>query len=201
MLGVILFCIGVMYTPGPVNILSLNCGMQRGPATHVPFCLGVGTALAFWFTLVGYAGAAVVGSGVLPIIAGLGTCFILYLGWKVVTSDVSLRRAEEPVAALDFKDGLLMQLLNPKAFMVVLPVTTILFPAVGIGGAAVAGWALGLGVLSVGAPLTYAAIGAMVSRRIENARYFRWLNFVMGVMLFLVAGDMAYEHVYLALLG
>jgi threonine/homoserine/homoserine lactone efflux protein len=201
MLGIILFCIGVMYTPGPVNILSLNCGMQRGPVTHVPFCLGVGTALAFWFTLVGYAGTAVVGGGMLPIIAGLGTCFILYLGWKVVTSDVNLVRSEEPTAALDFKDGLLMQLLNPKAFMVVLPVTTIQFPAAGIGGAAVAGWALALGALSVGAPLSYAAIGTLVFRRIDNARYFKWLNYAMGAMLFLVAGDMAYEHVYLALLG
>ncbi|WP_338666824.1 LysE family translocator [Pseudodesulfovibrio methanolicus] len=201
MLGIILFCIGVMYTPGPVNILSLNCGMQRGPATHVPFCLGVGAALAFWFTLVGYAGTAVVGGGMLPVIAGLGTCFILYLGWKVVTSDVNLVQTEEPMAALDFKDGLLMQLLNPKAFMVVLPVATIQFPAVGIGGAAVAGWSLALGTLSVGAPLSYAAIGALVSRRIDNARYFKWLNYAMGAMLFLVAGDMAYEHVYLALFG
>jgi threonine/homoserine/homoserine lactone efflux protein len=85
--------------------------------------------------------------------------------------------------------------------MVVLPVTTIQFPAAGIGGAAVAGWALALGALSVGAPLSYAAIGTLVFRRIDNARYFKWLNYAMGAMLFLVAGDMAYEHVYLALLG
>ena len=201
MLGIVLFCIGVMYTPGPVNILSLNCGMQRKISRHVPFCLGVGTALAFYFSLVGYAGTAVVGGKMLPIIAGLGTCFILYLGWKVVSSDVNLDRTEEPAAALDFKDGLFMQLLNPKAFMVVLPVTTILFPAAGIDGAAVAGWALGLGVLSVWAPLSYAAIGALVSRRVENVRYFKWLNYAMGAMLFLVAGDMAYEQVYLALAG
>jgi threonine/homoserine/homoserine lactone efflux protein len=201
MLGIILFCIGVMYTPGPVNILSLNCGMQRGPAPHLRFCLGVGAALSFWFALVGYAGAAVVGGGVLPLIAGLGTCFILYLGWKVVTSDVDLARSEEPVAALDFKDGLFMQLLNPKAFLVVMPVATIQFPAAGIGGAAVAGWSLALGALGVGAPLSYAAIGALVSRRVENVRYFKYLNYFMGAMLFLVAADMAYEHVYLALAG
>ncbi|OIQ48936.1 cysteine/O-acetylserine exporter [Pseudodesulfovibrio hydrargyri] len=201
MLGIILFCIGVMYTPGPVNILSLNCGMQRSPSRHIPFCLGVGTALAFWFTVVGYAGAVVVGGGMLPLIAGLGTCFILYLGWKVVTSDVNLGRDAESVPAMDFKDGLFMQLLNPKAFMVVLPVTTIQFPAAGIGGAAVAGWSLVLGILSVGAPFSYAAIGALVSKRIDNARYFKLLNYIMGVMLFLVAGDMAYEHVYLALAG
>jgi threonine/homoserine/homoserine lactone efflux protein len=190
-----------MYTPGPVNILSLNCGLQRGPATHVPFCLGVGTALAFWFTLVGYAGTAVVGGSLQPLIAGLGTCFILYLGWKVVSADVDVVRAEDPVAALDFKDGLFMQLLNPKAFVVVLPVATIQFPAAGIEGAAVAGWSLALGALGVGAPLSYAAIGTLVSSRMENARYFKYLNFVMGAMLFLVAADMAYEHVYLALVG
>jgi threonine/homoserine/homoserine lactone efflux protein len=201
MLGIFLFCIGVMYTPGPVNILSLSCGMQRGPLAHIPFCLGVGAALAFWFTVVGYAGAAVVGGGTLPIIAALGTCFVLYLGWKVVTSDVNLSQTEESVAAVDFKDGLFMQLLNPKAFMVVLPVTTIQFPAAGIDGAAVAGWSLALGVLSVGAPFSYAAIGALVAKRMEKERYFKWLNYAMGAMLFLVAGDMAYEQIYLPLLG
>lgn len=201
MLGIILFCIGVMYTPGPVNILSLNCGMQRGPLSHVPFCLGVGAALAFWFALVGYAGAVVVGGPMLPVIAGLGTCFILYLGWKVVTADVDAPRTDKPVAALDFKDGLFMQLLNPKAFMVVLPVTTIQFPAAGIAGADVAIWSLALGALGVGAPLSYAAIGAAVTRRLGDTRYFRYLNYVMGGMLFVVAADMAYEHVYLPWVG
>lgn len=201
MLGTILFCIGVMYTPGPVNILSLNCGMQRSPLAHVPFCLGVGAALAFWFTLVGYAGAAVVGGGLLPFIAGLGTCFILYLGWKVVTADMDAARTDAPVAALDFKDGLFMQLLNPKAFLVVLPVTTVQFPAAGIEGGAVAAWSLALGALSVGAPLSYAAIGAVVSRRMGDMRALRYLNYVMGVMLFIVAADMAFEHVYLPLVG
>jgi threonine/homoserine/homoserine lactone efflux protein len=201
MLGILLFCIGVMYTPGPVNILSLNCGMQRRPSRHLPFCLGVGTALVIYFSLVGYAGSAVVSGGVLPVIAGLGTCFILYLGWKVVSSKVDLSRTEESVAALNFKDGLLMQLLNPKAFMVVLPVTTIQFPAAGIDGAAVAAWSLVLGILSVGAPMFYAAVGALISRRIESARYFKYMNYIMGGMLLLVAGDMAYEHVYLALVG
>ena len=201
MFGIVLFCIGVMYTPGPVNILSLNCGMQRKVSRHVPFCLGVGTAWPFISPWWATPETAVVGGKMLPIIAGLGTCFILYLGWKVVSSDVNLDRSEEPAAALDYKDGLLMQLLNPKAFMVVLPVTTIQFPAAGIEGSAVAGWALALGLLSVGAPLSYAAIGALVSRRIESARYFKWLNYAMGAMLFLVAVDMAYEQVYLALMG
>jgi len=201
MLGIVLFCFGVMYTPGPVNILSLNCGMQRKTSRHVPFCLGVGTALAFYFALVGYVGTAIVGSGVLPLIAGLGSCFILYLGWKVVTSDVDLARSEKSVGALDYKDGLLMQLLNPKAFMVVLPVATIQFPAAGIEGPAVVGWALALGALAVGAPLSYAAIGALLSKRVKRYRYFKYLNYVMGAMLFLVAGDMAYEQVYLVIAG
>jgi threonine/homoserine/homoserine lactone efflux protein len=55
--------------------------------------------------------------------------------------------------------------------------------------------------LSVGAPFSYAAIGALVAKRMEKERYFKWLNYAMGAMLFLVAGDMAYEQIYLPLLG
>ena len=200
MLGIILFCIGVMYTPGPVNILSLNCGMQRPVSTHLPFCLGVGAALCFWFMVIGYAGAAVVSGGALPFISGLGVCFILYLAWKVAGAEVDTR-AQTPSAAMDFTDGLLMQLLNPKAFMVVLPVTTVQFPAAGIGGAGVALWSMGLGAMSVGAPMAYALLGATAARRMGDAKCFRYFNYIMAVMLFLVAADMAYEHIYMALVG
>ena len=141
-----------------------------------------------------------VGGGALPFISGLGVCFILYLAWKVAVAEVETRTVT-PVAAMDFKDGLFMQLLNPKAFMVVLPVTTVQFPAVGIHEGWVAIWSICLGAMSVGAPMSYALIGAMASRRIGSTKYFQYFNYLMAVMLFIVAVDMAYEHVYPALAG
>jgi threonine/homoserine/homoserine lactone efflux protein len=77
MLGILFFAIGVMYTPGPVNILSLNSGAQKQFTAHIPFCYGVGTALIFWFLLIGYTGSLIVNDTLLPVIAVAGICFIL----------------------------------------------------------------------------------------------------------------------------
>lgn len=199
MLGIIFYCLGIMYTPGPVNILSLNRGVQNRYTAHIPFCAGVGTALFFLFLLVGYAGSAVIGGGVVPVVSALGTLFILYLAWKIIGAEVGSLEDDGKKVSLTFRDGLLMQLLNPKSFMAVLPVTAVQFPAAGIDGFQISVWSMGLGIMGLGAPLSYAFFGAKLSRFVEKSVYLTWFNRLMGVALILVAVDMAYHHVYLAL--
>lgn len=199
MLGILLYAVGVMYTPGPVNILSLNSGIHRYFTTHLPFCLGVASALWFWFMLIGYTGSAVVDDALLPFIAVLGVCFIIYLASKILRTDTNADADDTPTTALGFRDGLLMQLLNPKSMLVVLPVTTVQFPAAHIDGIQIAFWSMGLGALGFGAPFAYAAFGSMVARRFGKGDYLKYLNRIMGAMLIAVAADMAYHHIYLAL--
>jgi len=197
MIGIVLYCFGVMYTPGPVNVLSLNQGVQRRFTQHIPFCVGVGGALCLWFLFVGYAGSAVMSDKVMPIISGLGSAFILYLAYKIIFSNVDGLVDEEESSAFTFRDGLLMQLLNPKSFLAVLPVTAVQFPAAGIEGVQIALWAVGLSALGFGAPLAYTYVGSKLSRFISNTTCLRWFNYLMGAALIYVAWDMAYKHVFL----
>ena len=197
MLGILIYCIGVMYTPGPVNILSLNRGVQNGLAAHIPFCAGVGGALCLWFLLIGYTGSAVVNQELMPYIAILGVGYILYLACKILSSDTHGAKAHENSGDLKFRDGFFMQLLNPKSFLAVLPVTAVLFPAAGIEGGQIALWSVGLSVLGFGAPLGYAAVGANVSKLVENKGVMKGFNTVMGIMLIAVALDIAYSQIYL----
>lgn len=199
MLGIVLYAIGVMYTPGPVNLISLTNGMQRRVADHIPFSIGVASALCFWFLLVGYTGRAVLNEKMLPVVAGLGVCFILYLAYKILSSSVDTEQDSKPVAALNYKDGLLMQVLNPKSFLVVLPVATVQFPAAGIEGTGIAVWSILLGIMGFGAPFLYAVFGSTVTRHVSKASCLKYVNYFMGIMLIAVAVDMAYNHVYLAL--
>ncbi len=199
MLGILLFAIGVMYTPGPVNILSLNSGAQKRFRAHIPFCFGVASALWIWFMLIGYTGSMIVNDTLLPVIAVAGVCFILYLTYKILSSKVEDVGKNATVTVLTYKDGLLMQLLNPKSMLVVLPVTTVQFPAAGIDGVWIAIWSVCLGTLGFGAPFAYAACGAYVSRYFRGNTYLKVMNVIMGLMLLAVAADMAYAHVYLAL--
>lgn len=200
MLGIILFAIGVMYTPGPVNILSLNRGLQDRLFAHLPFCMGVSHALFVWFLGVGYAGDFLVGasfvdSAMLPALGAVGVAFISYLAYKVATASVKDVADSDSKALLGYRDGFFMQLFNPKALMVVLPVTTVQYPAVGIHGIWIAVWALGLSLLAFGAPAGYALVGNVVGSRVKNAGFLKLVNTIMAVLLAAVAADMAWEFV------
>jgi threonine/homoserine/homoserine lactone efflux protein len=94
-----------------------------------------------------------------------------------------------------------MQLLNPKAMLVVLPVTTIQFPAAGIEGVWITVWSIGLGALGFGAPMLYAALSSFITRHVRGTGYLKYLNIVMGLMLIAVAADMGYHHVYAVIWG
>ncbi|CCH49151.1 LysE family translocator [Pseudodesulfovibrio piezophilus] len=200
MLNILIFSIGIMYTPGPVNILSFNNGLQKNMATQFMFSMGVGCALLFYLLLVGYAGSSVIDESMLPYIGLLGGAFILFLAGKVILSEVNMHGAEKCSLNLTFKDGLLMQLLNPKSFLVVLPVATVQFPAAGIEGVDIAVWSLLLALFGFGAPTLYAMVGAMVGHRLNRSGYFKCFNMLMGLMLIFVACDIVYHQTYLPLI-
>lgn len=99
------------------------------------------------------------------------------------------------------RQGLILQLLNPKGVVATLPIATIQFPGAGIHGTGILVWSVVLAVLAIGAPGSYALVGHLLGRRIENPRFFRWFNRVMAALLFYVAASIGYEFVYLPLSG
>ena len=201
MLEIIIFAFGIMYTPGPVNLLSLNNGMQNRLITQIPYSLGVGAGLFIWFMAVGYAGTSLINGKILPYVGILGAGFILYLAYKVLTARVDVKGQGAPLNLFTFRNGLLMQSLNPKNFMVVLPVTTVLFPAAGVTGAMIAVWAVILAFMGFASPTLYACVGSLLGRRLDSPKMFRLFNIAMGLLLIYVALDMFYGQVCLPLAG
>lgn len=95
----------------------------------------------------------------------------------------------------------MIQLLNPKAMIATLPIASIQFPAAQIHGWSLLPWSLLLGLLAAGAPGSYSLLGDLVGRRIQDPRWFRYFNLIMAALLLYSAGALAYQHVYLLLLG
>lgn len=180
------FCI--MYSPGPVNLLALNGGLKGDGWTMTGYCVGVGAGMFSAFLVLGYAGEALVRQAVLPWIAVVGSGYILYLALRLFVSTVSTEQPERRAYPRPgFREGYLLQVLNPKGFMVIVPVTTLMFPAAHVTGIAVT-FAAGLISLgAIGAPASYAVLGALAGRRIRTDRYLRLLNKAMALMLALVA--------------
>jgi len=199
MLEILAYAIGVMYTPGPINLLGLHSGINGKTREHIGFFGGVGSAMFILFTLLGYLGLTFINPALLPYISLIGCTYILYIAWKVVRSNVNLSHKTEQTAVLSFSNGLIMQLLNPKALVATLPISTIQFPAAGISGSAILVWSCLLALLAFGAPGSYSLVGSLMGKRINNPFYFKVFNCLMCGLLIFVAVSIGYEHVYLLL--
>ncbi|MDC5818871.1 LysE family transporter [Vibrio europaeus] len=195
------YAIGVMYTPGPVNLLGLHSGLNRNTRSHLGFFIGVGMAMFILFVMLGFIGLKVINPQVLPFISLAGCLYILHIAWKVAGANVELSQETSDSNSLSFRDGLLMQLLNPKALVATLPVSTIQFPSVGITGGAIVLWSLVLAILAFGAPTSYSLAGLVLGKRISNPNYFKVFNLLMATLLVYVSLTIGYEHVVTPLLA
>ncbi|MDN6321961.1 MAG: LysE family transporter [Halomonas sp.] len=199
MLAIVAYALGVMYTPGPVNLLGLNIGINGQARQSVGFCLGVGTAMLAYLLILGWAGAAWIDDEALIVVSALGCGYIVYLASKIARSSVDISEPANAPRLVNYRDGLVMQLLNPKAILATLPITTLQFPAADIHGFSLVFWAFGLAMLAAGAPGSYIVIGSVVGSRIKNPGVVKGFNWVMAGLLIAVALSIGYEHVWLSL--
>lgn len=199
MLGIVAYALGAMYSPGPVNLLGLNIGINGQAKSSLGFCLGVGTAMFAYLFLLGWVGAAWINDEALLVVSALGCSYIIYLASKIARSSTELSEPDNAPRIVNYRDGLVMQLLNPKAIVATLPIATMQFPAADIHGLNLVAWAFGLAMLAAGAPGSYVIIGSLVGNRIKNPKVIKRFNWVMAGLLVAVALSIAYEHVWLPL--
>lgn len=208
MLGIVAYALGAMYSPGPVNLLGLNVGINGQAKTSLGFCLGVGTAMLAYLLLLGWAGTEWIDEEALIVVSALGCGYIIYLATKIARSSADLstdlntdvNKHDHAPHLLRFRDGLVMQLLNPKAIIATLPIATLQFPAAGIQGVSLIIWAFGLAILAAGAPGSYIVIGSLVGHRIKSVGIIKYFNWVMAGLLIAVALSIGYEHVWVPLI-
>ncbi|MBT2785537.1 MULTISPECIES: LysE family transporter [unclassified Halomonas] len=199
MLAIVAYALGAMYSPGPVNLLGLNVGINGQAQKSLGFCLGVGTSMLIYLLLLGWVGTAWINDDAMIVVSALGCGYIVYLASKIARSSLDISTPDNAPRLVNYRDGLVMQLLNPKAIVATLPITTLQFPAAGIEGVSLVVWALGLAVLAAGAPGSYILIGSLVGQRIENANIVKRFNWVMAGLLVAVALSIGYEHVWVPL--
>lgn len=207
MLEILLYGVGVMYSPGPVNIIGFNEGLKGRFQKSMPFFLGVGTAMFIWCITLGYLGQYIVPKSVLPFLAIIGCAYILYLSLKILRSARKLdlvksddeEREATKTTVLSFSNGLLIQLLNPKAMLALIPITTIMFPASNVFGEEIIWYAFLIGFLAMWAPGGYSYIGSLIYRRKPSVGFIVFFNYLMVIFLLGSAVIISYEYVVVEL--
>ncbi|TFY93460.1 LysE family translocator [Pseudomonas nabeulensis] len=182
-MDIFLYAFSVMYSPGPVNFMGLNAGLTGQFRRSTGFFIGVGAAMMLLFVLFGYTGEAIISQAALPYISLIGGVYTLYLAYQVFTARTVVDESVAPTKTLTFWNGLVIQLLNPKGIMAVLPITSVMLPAAHITGMAIAVVSALLAFGAFGAPWVYSLLGAVLGRRINGTSAFTVFNRCMGIAL------------------
>lgn len=114
MIEIIAYAIGVMYTPGPVNLLGLNTGLNGHAKASTGYYFGVGSAMLLLFLSFGWLGSTLISRDALIIISILGCGYIATLAVKILKASVTIGDNTTNERPLRYQQGLILQLLNPK---------------------------------------------------------------------------------------
>jgi threonine/homoserine/homoserine lactone efflux protein len=194
--ALLVLCTATSFTPGPNTTLSTALAANLGLRRALRFVLSVPVGWGLLFSLC----AAGVGALVLAVpmlrwaCRPLGVGYLLWLALKLWRAN-TLAQADAGRLQVSFLQGVLLQFLNIKAWMLALTV--------------VAGWLAGrddalsrfavvlpiLLAFGLSSNLTYALIGSLLRRWLADAehggRRLRWFNRSMAVVLVVTAVWMA----------
>ncbi len=114
-----IFAASQIGTPGPANMALLATGARFGFRAALPFVAGValGKQLIIWpigFGLMELADAA---PGVFTALKYISAAYIIWLAWKV--ANLRLTPGQGPASPPGFAAGLIVHLLNPKAWAMI----------------------------------------------------------------------------------
>ncbi|MFM2486154.1 LysE family translocator [Celerinatantimonas yamalensis] len=187
MLAILIYALGVMYSPGPANMLALFAGVNGQGWRAFTYCVGVGLAMLISFLLIGYLGSELIPIKYQSVIAIIGGCYIAYLGVKILKASFQQKAPRLKATTVSFRTGLILQLCNPKAFVVIIPIVSVQFPRMHIEGGLIAIWSFALSIMACGAPCLYLLAGARLKKAAMNPHIMAWVNRIMALLLFYVA--------------
>ena len=194
--ALLVLCTATSFTPGPNTTLSTalaaNLGFKR--ALRFVLAVPVGWGLLFALCAAGVGGLVVAVPALRVAVQALGVAYLLWLAYKLATAH-TLAQADSRQLEVTFWQGVLLQFLNIKAWMLALTV--------------VAGWLAGRAdaasrfavifpmLLAFGlcSNLSYALLGTLLRQWLADpehgGRRLRRFNRSMAAVLVLTAAWMA----------
>ena len=194
--ALLLVATAASFTPGPNTTLSTAIAANRGLRGAMRFvcAVPVGWGLLFVACAMGVGALIVAVPALRWAVLGLGTAYMLWLAARLARSG-TLAQADGARLDVTFWQGVLLQFLNIKAWMLALAV--------------VAGWIAGrpdaptrltlvlpvMVVFGFVSNLTYALVGSLLRQWLAQGRRLLGFNRLMAAALVLTAGWMAWSAV------
>ncbi len=195
--AVVAFMVPMCFSPGPNNLLCAAHGSQHGFRNTIPLTLGM---VVGWSTLgigVGLASTVIEeNEEVFTFLSWVGAFYIAYLAYKMATSKVvdldskksesisSLENTEQP---LGFRTGLVLQMVNGKAWIHFLVLMTTFGATFGYGFISKVSLVGLNGVFGYCAVLTWTVSGVTLSEIFSSPKQAKALNLGLAFTLLVVA--------------
>ncbi len=188
--GLFLSMLGFLWvaaiTPGPNNMLLTSSGANFGFVRSIPVMVGImaGMQTLLLCVSLGIGGLLLAMPSLHTTLKVLGSAYLLWLSWKIATAryeelDASEKETAQPVK---FYQGLLLQFLNPKAWLMGLGAIASFSLS---GSAYVASiWAISFGMLLVNlvSGLIWLGFGTVIGRLLHSRRSWKIFNLSMGIL-------------------
>lgn len=106
-------------SPGPINLVIVSAGANYGFKRTMSFVSGATIGFTLLLMFVGFGFIKIIQAYPLlfDYLSLAGSVFILYIGYKIVTSSSSQIEVKNDESIPKFYEGFLLQWLNPKAWI------------------------------------------------------------------------------------
>ncbi|MCX6084607.1 MAG: LysE family translocator [Caldiserica bacterium] len=186
LLPVLGYALASIFTPGPNNITSSSLGMRFGYQGALRFIAGVVTGFFCMMLTSGLVTELLVSAyGRIAIVLKIaGVAYLLWIAWTVIRPQ-DHAHASPTATGTRYRDGLLLQLVNPKVILFGLTMyATLLAPLTKNWPAVVVSAAL-LAALSFCSTSMWALLGAGIQRFIANPKVrFAYSIVLVGLLLY-----------------
>lgn len=182
-----LFTFITIYTPGPANITCTSMGVKHGIKKSINFIYGSSIGFTFVALLGGLFSNLLLTAmpSLESIMRWVGAAYILYLAYNILKVDYSFAQDDKKIKVqpLNFKHGVLIQLLNPKSIIFLLTLYTAFLHPIANNPIFVLLFTLILGIIGFGANFLWASLGAGLSHFLNQERIKKAVNLILALLL------------------
>ncbi|ODS91032.1 MAG: lysine transporter LysE [Comamonas sp. SCN 65-56] len=183
-----LLATAMSFTPGPNTSLATAIAANRGlrPALRFVLAVPVGWCLMLLLCFAGLGAAVLALPALRWAIKAAGIAYLLWLAWRL-TRSARMAQADGSHLLVGFWEGVLLQFVNIKAWLMLLAIVASWIIGRDDGGARLLLVIPVMAGFAFASNFAYAALGALLRGWLARGQRLLWFNRGMGLVLALTA--------------
>jgi len=164
-------------------------GIGQGVKGSIPLIIGVDLIFIIYSLIIGFGLGEVLQRypDLILIFQILGALYIIYLAYKFIKTSKANNSNTVSNKAFTFKDGIVLQMLNPKGWTMLFLMFSTLLDGSFDRNSQVLYLVFMLAVLNIATHFTWVAAGNYISKWVNDSKTEKYLNYFFSGSLLLVA--------------